>query len=84
MTGEGPKGRLVPAAAASAARVRIQRPAGTKDILPDEAGAWRRLESFARSPSTALCGVEVETYVLVTHFQHVVEMKVSEWSSSNL
>jgi nitroimidazol reductase NimA-like FMN-containing flavoprotein (pyridoxamine 5'-phosphate oxidase superfamily) len=42
------------------------------------------LESFARSPSTALCGVEVETYVLVTHFQHVVEMKVSEWSSSNL
>lgn len=42
------------------------------------------LESFARSSSTALCGVDVETYVLVTHFQQVVEMKVSEWSSSNL
>ena len=41
------------------------------------------LEAFARSPSTALCGVEVETYILVTRFQHVVEMKVSEWSSSN-
>ena len=41
------------------------------------------LESFARSPTTALCGVVVETYLLVTQFQHVVEMKVSEWSSSN-
>ena len=41
------------------------------------------LETFARSPSTALCGVEVEKYVLVTRFQHVVEMRVSEWSSSN-
>ena len=41
------------------------------------------LESFARSPSTALCGVEVETYFLVTRFQHVVEMRISEWSSSN-
>ena len=28
------------------------------------------LEAFARAPSTALCGVEVETYVLVTRFQH--------------
>ena len=42
------------------------------------------LESFAQSSSTALCGVDVETYVLVTHFHQVVEMKVSEWSSSNL
>ncbi len=41
------------------------------------------LEVFVRAPSTALCGVEVATYVLVTRFQHVVEMKVSEWSSSN-
>jgi nitroimidazol reductase NimA-like FMN-containing flavoprotein (pyridoxamine 5'-phosphate oxidase superfamily) len=41
------------------------------------------LDAFARSPSTALCGVDVETYILVTRFQHVVEMKVSEWSSSN-
>jgi nitroimidazol reductase NimA-like FMN-containing flavoprotein (pyridoxamine 5'-phosphate oxidase superfamily) len=41
------------------------------------------LEAFARSPSTALCGVDVETYILVTRFQHVVEMKVSEWPSSN-
>ena len=40
------------------------------------------LESFARSPSTALCGVEIETYFLVTRFQHVVEMRVSKWSSS--
>jgi len=37
------------------------------------------LESFARAPSTALCGVEVETYVFVTQFQHVVEMRVSAW-----
>ncbi len=41
------------------------------------------LETFARAPSTALCGVEVDRYVLVTRFQHVVEMRVSEWSSSN-
>ncbi len=41
------------------------------------------LETFARAPSTALCGVEVEKYILVTRFQQVVEMRVSEWSSSN-
>ncbi len=41
------------------------------------------LEAFVRSPSTALCLVEVETYYLVTRFQHVVEMDVSRWSSSN-
>jgi hypothetical protein len=41
------------------------------------------LESFARAPTTALCGVEVETYILVTQFQHVVELKVSECSSWN-
>ncbi len=40
------------------------------------------LEAFARAPSTALCGVEVDRYILVTRFQHVVEMRVSEWSSS--
>lgn len=42
------------------------------------------LATFARSPTTALCGVEVQTYVLVTRFQHVVEMKAGEWLSSNL
>ncbi len=41
------------------------------------------LEAFARAPSTALCGVEVDRYILVTQFQHVVEMRVGEWSSSN-
>jgi len=41
------------------------------------------LDAFVRSPSTALCSVEVETYYLVTRFQHVVEMDVTQWSSSN-
>ncbi len=41
------------------------------------------LEAFALAPSTALCGVDVDRYILVTRFQHVVEMRVSEWSSSN-
>ena len=41
------------------------------------------LESFARSPSTALCTVDVKTYSLVTQFQQVVEMQVDDWSSSN-
>jgi nitroimidazol reductase NimA-like FMN-containing flavoprotein (pyridoxamine 5'-phosphate oxidase superfamily) len=41
------------------------------------------LEAFVRSPSTALCSVEVEKYYLVTRFQHVVEMDVTQWSSSN-
>jgi len=41
------------------------------------------LEAFVRSPSTAVCAVEVETYYLVTRFQHVVEMAVSQWSSSS-
>jgi nitroimidazol reductase NimA-like FMN-containing flavoprotein (pyridoxamine 5'-phosphate oxidase superfamily) len=49
------------------------------ELLASFLGKHPHLESFARSPSTALCGVEVETYVLVTRFQHVVEMKVSEW-----
>ncbi len=34
------------------------------------------LEAFARAPSTALCCVQVEKYILVTRFQHVVEMEV--------
>jgi len=41
------------------------------------------LEAFAQSPSTALYVVAVESYVLVTRFQHVVEIKVSEWLSSS-
>jgi len=41
------------------------------------------LEVFVKSPSTAVCSVEVETYYLVTRFQHVVEMDVTQWSSSN-
>ena len=41
------------------------------------------LEVFVRSPSTALCSVEVEKYYLVTRFQHVVEMDVTRWSSSS-
>ena len=41
------------------------------------------LETFVRAPSTAMCTVEVETYYLVTRFQHVVEMDVRQWSSSN-
>jgi putative heme iron utilization protein len=40
------------------------------------------LEAFVMSPSTALCSVEVETYYLVTRFQHVVEMDATQWSSS--
>lgn len=39
------------------------------------------LDAFVRSPSTAVCSVEVETYRLVTRFQHVVEMDVTQWSS---
>lgn len=42
------------------------------------------LESFVMSPSTAMCAVEVEKYYLVTRFQHVVEMDVTQWSSSSL
>lgn len=39
------------------------------------------LEGFATSPSTAMCRIEVERYYLVTRFQHVVELDVSQWSS---
>lgn len=41
------------------------------------------LDAFARAPSTAVCSVEVETYFLVTRFQHVVEMDVTQWSFSS-
>ncbi|MDZ4200047.1 MAG: pyridoxamine 5'-phosphate oxidase family protein [Kiritimatiellia bacterium] len=53
------------------------------DLLEGFLRKHPHLETFARAPSTALCGVEVETYILVTQFQHVVEMKVSEWPSLN-
>ena len=36
------------------------------------------LEAFARAPETALCGVEIQTYLLVTRFQDVVEMRVGD------
>ena len=38
------------------------------------------LEAFVRSPSTALYLVDVEKYYLVTRFQHVEEMDVTQWS----
>ena len=42
-----------------------------------------QLESFVQAPTTALCDMDVHRYVLVTRFQHVVDMKVGEWLSSN-
>ncbi len=39
------------------------------------------LEGFVKSPSTAICRVDVATYYLVTRFQHVVELDVTQWSS---
>lgn len=41
------------------------------------------LEAFARAPATALCGVEVQTYLLVTRFQDVVEMKIGDGAGSD-
>jgi nitroimidazol reductase NimA-like FMN-containing flavoprotein (pyridoxamine 5'-phosphate oxidase superfamily) len=41
------------------------------------------LEAFAQAPTTALCGVDVEKYFLVTQFQQVVEIRISECSSLN-
>ena len=41
------------------------------------------LEAFVHAPSTALCFVEVETYYLVTRFQHVIKLDVSQWPSSS-
>jgi len=41
------------------------------------------LEAFAKAPSTAVCRVEVKKYYLVTRFQHVVELDVTQWSSSS-
>jgi len=55
----------------------------TSELLEGFVRRHPHLEAFARSPSTALCVVEVESYVLVTRFQHVVELKVGEWSSSH-
>ncbi len=39
---------------------------------------YPHLEAFARAPTTALCGVEVQTYLLVTQFQDVVEVKIGD------
>ena len=41
------------------------------------------LEAFVQAPSTAICRVAVKKYYLVTRFQHVVELDVSQWSSSS-
>lgn len=46
-------------------------------------GKHPHLAAFARSPSTAVCRVDVEKYYLVTRFQHVEEMDVTQWSSSS-
>lgn len=46
-------------------------------------GKHPHLEAFVMSPSTAVCSVEVSTYYLVTRFQHVVKMDVTQWSSSS-
>ncbi len=59
------------------------------EIPGNEAGAVAKrfigkhphLEGFVKSPSTAICRVDVEKYYLVTRFQHVVEMDVTQWSS---
>ena len=39
------------------------------------------MDTFARSPSTATCCVDIDTYYLVTRFQTVVEMDVRLWPS---
>ncbi len=44
-------------------------------------GKHPHLEDFVKSPSTAMCRVDVEKYYLVTRFQHVVELDVAQWSS---
>ncbi len=44
-------------------------------------GKHPHLEVFVKSPSTAICRVDVETYYLVTRFQNVVELDVTQWSS---
>ena len=41
------------------------------------------LETFVTAPSTAVCAVEVEKYIVVTRFQQVVEMDVKTWLSSS-
>jgi heme iron utilization protein len=65
---------------------------GTAAELPKSAGGATverflrkhpHLEAFVGAPSTALCSVDVEQYYLVTRFQHVVVMDVTQWSSSN-
>ena len=38
------------------------------------------LDTFTRSPSTATCCVDIDTYYLVTRFQNVVEMDVRLFS----
>ena len=61
------------------------------DVPKDEADAALRrfiqrhphLEAFVKAPSTAMCLIEVKKYYLVTRFQHVVELDVTQWSSSN-
>ena len=61
------------------------------DVPKDEADAAVRrfirrhphLEAFVNAPSTAMCLLDVEKYYIVTRFQHVVELDVTQWSSSN-
>lgn len=37
------------------------------------------LREFAHAPTTSLFRVSVKRYVLVDHFQHVVELEVGQW-----
>jgi len=51
-------------------------------VIEDFLARHPHLEAFVRSPSTAVCRVDVEKYYLVTRFQYVVEMDVARWPSS--
>ncbi len=44
-------------------------------------GKHPHLEGFVKAPTTAVCRIQVEKYYLVTRFQHVVELDVTQWSS---
>lgn len=42
-------------------------------------GKHPHLAGFVKSPTTAICRIEVDKYYLVTRFQHVVELDVTQW-----
>ena len=63
-------------AATATGKVKEVSPAKRKGVLDLYLTKHPHLKEFVRSPTCALCEIRVQTFFVVTRFQHVVEVHV--------